>query len=59
MPSSQVLKKFKRGSLHSGSKHGPLVKSRDQAIAIMLSEKRNEEKTGSPDRYSKPRRRKA
>lgn len=30
--------KFKRGTLHSGSKHGPLVKSRKQAIAISLSE---------------------
>jgi hypothetical protein len=30
--------KFKRGTLHSGSKKGPLVKSRAQAIAIGLSE---------------------
>lgn len=30
--------KFKRGELHSGSKHGPLVRSRAQAIAIGLSE---------------------
>ena len=32
--------KFKRGSLHSGSKQGPAVKNRSQAIAIMMSEKR-------------------
>ena len=32
--------KFKRGALHSGSKQGPAVKSRSQAIAIMMSEKR-------------------
>jgi hypothetical protein len=32
------MHKFKHGSLHSGSKHGPLVKSRKQAIAIALSE---------------------
>ena len=32
------MKKFKSGELHSGSKHGPLVKSRKQAIAISLNE---------------------
>lgn len=36
--------KFKRGKLHSGSKQGPKVKNRKQAIAIMLSEKRDEKK---------------
>ena len=46
MPSSEVLHKFKHGELHSGSKKGPKVKSRKQAIAIMLSEKRNEAKHG-------------
>ena len=30
--------KYKRGKLHSGSKRGPVVKSRKQAIAISLSE---------------------
>ncbi len=34
----QELHKFKAGSLHSGSKKGPIVKSRKQAIAIALSE---------------------
>lgn len=34
------MHKFKHGGLHSGSKHGPEVKNRKQAIAIMLSEKR-------------------
>ncbi len=34
----QEMHKFKEGSLHSGSKHGPLVKSRKQAIAISMSE---------------------
>jgi hypothetical protein len=42
MPSDQVMGKYKRGKLHSGSKHGPRVKGRKQAIAIMLSEKRAE-----------------
>jgi hypothetical protein len=33
-----VLKEFKAGELHSGSKKGPVVKSRKQALAIALSE---------------------
>jgi hypothetical protein len=40
MPFDQVMSKYKRGKLHSGSKKGPKVKSRAQAIAIMLSEKK-------------------
>jgi hypothetical protein len=32
------MDKFKRGDLHSGSKTGPVVESRKQAIAIGLSE---------------------
>jgi len=32
------MSKFKRGKLHSGSKRGPVVKSRRQAITIGLSE---------------------
>jgi hypothetical protein len=39
MPFDEVLSKFKRGKLHSGSKKGKKVKSKKQAIAIMLSEK--------------------
>jgi hypothetical protein len=41
MPFQEVMKKFKKGQLHSGSKKGPQVSNRKQAIAIMLSEKRN------------------
>ena len=40
MPWNQVMHKYKAGQLHSGSKGGPKVASRAQAIAIMLSEKR-------------------
>jgi len=40
MPYEEVLSKFKRGTLRSGSKKGPKVKSRDQAVAIMMSEKK-------------------
>ena len=36
----KVMHEFKEGELHSGSKHGPKVKSRAQAIAIGMSEKR-------------------
>jgi len=40
MPYTEVMHKYKHGNLHSGSKSGPVVKNRKQAIAIMLSEKR-------------------
>jgi hypothetical protein len=42
MPSKNVMPNWKAGKLHSGSKRGPVVKSQEQAIAIMLSEKRKE-----------------
>jgi Family of unknown function (DUF6496) len=35
-----VMEEFKQGKLHSGSKKGPKVRSRKQAIAIALSEAR-------------------
>lgn len=40
----KVLHEFKEGELHSGSKKGPKVKSRKQAIAIALSESRRSKK---------------
>jgi Family of unknown function (DUF6496) len=46
MPSSEVMHKWKSGKLHSGSKSGPKVKNRKQAVAIMMSEKRAEGKHG-------------
>lgn len=49
MPYTEVMSKFKHGKLHSGSKTGPKVKSRKQAIAIMMSEKR--EAMGGHDEY--------
>ena len=48
MPSKEVMHKFKHGKLHSGSKKGPKVKNRKQAIAIMMSEKRKEAKGQNP-----------
>lgn len=35
-----TMHEFKHGKLHSGSKKGPLVKDRDQAIAIALDQAR-------------------
>jgi len=41
---AKVMHEFKEGSLRSGSKKGPKVSSRRQAIAIALSEQRKENK---------------
>jgi len=42
-----VMEEFKSGKLHSGSKKGPKVSSRKQALAISLSE------AGLGKKYSK------
>lgn len=34
----KVMKEWKTGKLHSGSKKGPVVKSQKQAVAIAMSE---------------------
>lgn len=36
----KVMKEFEHGTLHSGSKKGPKVTNRKQAVAIALSEAR-------------------
>jgi hypothetical protein len=36
----KVMHEYKHGQLHSGSKKGPIVTTRKQAIAIALKEKR-------------------
>ena len=36
----KVMKEYSEGKLHSGSKKGPEVTSRKQAVAIALSEAR-------------------
>jgi hypothetical protein len=41
----KVMREFKSGKLHSGSKKGPKVKSRKQAIAIAMSEARLSKKS--------------
>ena len=48
MPSSEVMSKWKKGKLYSGSKTGKKVKSHKQAIAIMMSEKRKEKEGKKP-----------
>lgn len=35
-----VMREFKQGALHSGSKKGPKVTNRKQAVAIAISEAR-------------------
>ena len=40
----KVLHEFKAKTLHSGSKHGPIVTSRKQAIAIAYSESKRAKK---------------
>ncbi len=42
----KVMREFKHGELHSGSKKGPVVKSRAQAIAIGMSEQRRAGRRG-------------
>lgn len=41
---AKVMREFAKGKLHSGSKKGPKVKSKAQAIAIGLSEARKGKK---------------
>lgn len=38
---AKVMHEWGQGELHSGSKHGPLVTSQKQAVAIALSEARH------------------
>ena len=36
----KVMREWKHGQLHSGSKKGPVVRNQKQAVAIALSEQR-------------------
>jgi len=44
----KVMREWKAGTLRSGSKDGPKVKSRSQAVAIAMSESR---KAGESENY--------
>lgn len=44
----KVMEEFKEGKLHSGSKKGPEVSNKKQAIAIALSEARKAGEKVSP-----------
>ena len=59
MPYTKVMHKWKAGTLHSGSKKGPRVKSQKQAIAIMLSEKRAAKRGKAEYKAKRPLRRDA
>ena len=54
MPFTEVMHKFGQGKLHSGSKSGPVVKNRKQAIAIRMSEERQAKK-GKKEYQPKPK----
>ncbi len=41
---SKVMHEYKEGDLRSGSKKGPIVKDRKQALAIAISESRRKKK---------------
>lgn len=49
----KVEREFHEGSLHSGSKKGPIVKNPKQAIAIALSEARKKGEKVSPKKKGK------
>jgi hypothetical protein len=45
-----VMEEFKEGTLRSGSKKGPKVRKRKQAIAIAISEARRAKKKRKKDK---------
>ena len=53
MPGTKgTMREFKEGSLHSGSKKGPVVTNQKQAVAIGMSEERKA-KVGSKEHRKK------
>ena len=47
------MKEYSEGKLHSGSKKGPVVKNKDQAVAIAMSEQRKKDKGKQMDKKIK------
>jgi hypothetical protein len=56
---SKVMKEYKSGGLHSGSKKGPPVKNRKQAVAIALNEARRSGAAVPPKKGAKKTAKKA
>lgn len=54
MPYNEVMSKFGKGQLHSGSKSGPVVKNPKQAVAIMENEKQKAD-AGDSEYAAKPK----
>jgi hypothetical protein len=52
----KVMHEFKHGTLHSGSKRGPRVRSRKQAVAIAMSEARKAGESVPPKKKRRQRR---
>ncbi len=51
----KTMHEFKHGTLHSGSKHGPVVKNREQAVAIALHQQDKADRTaGTPQGTTEP-----
>jgi hypothetical protein len=50
---AKVLREYQKGDLHSGSKKGPKVKSRKQAIAIALNQARKSGEDVAPRRVAR------
>lgn len=50
---TKVMHEYKTGTLHSGSKKGPIVTSRKQAIAIAMSEAKMANKAKSKKKVKK------
>lgn len=50
---SKVMREYKSGALHSGSKKGPVVKNPKQALAIALSEAKMSRARGDKPKSSK------
>lgn len=54
----KVMHEFKEHELHSGSKHGALVKNPKQAVAIAFSEDRKADGTAKKKKKKKLKRKK-
>lgn len=50
-----VMKEFKAGQLHSGSKTGRVVTNRKQAVAIALNQQRKQTGTPAPRSFTRSR----